>query len=873
MDEGDFVPSISDDVTMDLDYMDQLFLQGCWLETSDGSYFPQQTDGPSTSAPLNDPSSYYFPPSDTNKSYPETSEGLSISGQIVDNAPGQPEILKAEASDINRRWWIGPSESPKSASSVKEKLMLAIKNIKESTRDRDVLIQIWVPVKRGDKQVLTTNDQPFALDANESLANYRDVSRKYHFPADEGSEESVGLPGRVFLEKVPEWTPDVRFFRSEEYPRVDHAQRYEVRGSFALPVFERGSGTCLGVVEIVTTSQKISYRPDLENVCRALEAVDLRSSKIFSPPKQKGCSKLYQLALPEIQEILKSLCETHKLPLAQTWSPCIQQAKDGCRHSDRNYAYCISTVDSAYYINDPQLLGFYEACSEHHLIRGQGVVGRAFMTNQPCFAADITAFSKTEYPLSHHAVMFRLRSAIAIRLRSACAVGSLVDFVLEFFLPPDCQDPEKVKQLMDLLSNIIQRVCRTLRAVMDEEVEEEIQLLPDMEKVRACSDERQRNIKEETSVVFTEPSKKEGYWNGNMISWDNTEFSGPKGGTECGEGSASSGGTHSTGGGRKVAEKRRTKIEKTISLQVLRQYFAGSLKDAAKSIGVCPTTLKRICRQHGITRWPSRKIKKVGHSLQKLQLVIDSVQGADGAIQIDSFYKNFPQLSSPNLASNDPFSESKVTDQSKVSTRADGGVTVSKSPTSSCSQSSSSSFCCSTGTTENPIMVNPSSNGQDALTIPTEDMGAKVLKRARSEAELLASTQQEQKHLARSHSHKFVAEDFSVEMAPPLPERSSQRILREGVSFKVKASFGEEKIRFGIQQNWGFTELQQEIARRFGIDDVSRIDLKYLDDDCEWVLLTCDADFEECMDIYKSTQSRTIKLSVNQASHTKGFPS
>jgi hypothetical protein len=40
-------------------------------------------------------------------------------------------------------------------------------------------------------------------------------------------------------------------------------------------VFERGSGTCLGVVEIVTTTQKMNYRPELDNICKALEVFSL----------------------------------------------------------------------------------------------------------------------------------------------------------------------------------------------------------------------------------------------------------------------------------------------------------------------------------------------------------------------------------------------------------------------------------------------------------------------------------------------------------------------------------------------------------------------------------------------------------------------
>lgn len=152
------------------------------------------------------------------------------------------------------------------------RLMQAVLYLKESTKGRnDVPIQIWVPVKKGDKHVLTTEGQPYSLNTNcKSLEIFRDVSESYSFPAEEDSEGSIGLPGRVFLGKLPEWTPDVRFFRRDEYRRVGLVQKYNVGGSFALPVFEQGSGTCLGVVEIVSCTQKINYRPELEHVCKVL---------------------------------------------------------------------------------------------------------------------------------------------------------------------------------------------------------------------------------------------------------------------------------------------------------------------------------------------------------------------------------------------------------------------------------------------------------------------------------------------------------------------------------------------------------------------------------------------------------------------------
>ncbi|KAL8060085.1 hypothetical protein ABFX02_02G001100 [Erythranthe guttata] len=613
----------------------------------------------------------------------------------------------------------------------------------------------------------------------------------------------------------------------------------------------------------------------------------------------------YQDVLIEIRNVLKCVCNTHKLPLAQTWAPCTQQGKGGCRHSDENYTHCVSTIDSACYVANQQVSGFHEACSEHHLLKGEGIAGKAFLTNEPCFSEDITAMSKTEYPLAHHARMFNMCAAVAIRLRSTYT--GTADFVLELFLPLNCRDAEGQRQMLDSLSSVIQRTCQSLRVVTDQELARETSARETggtlaggkrPKLVDPTSKEASPNPSSSTMQMKMNDSQQKGKgvaftlghhkeepteFNVSTTQWNNSgsEFhqmpaffgdeqhqqdSGPKPSLESSGNFFFAGGDLSVGS-KTSAEKRRTKTEKSISLQVLRQYFAGSLKDAAKNIGVCPTTLKRICRQHGITRWPSRKIKKVGHSLKKLQLVIDSVQGAEGSIQLSSFYNNFPELVSPNVPGSSHLSTSKMSGQ--VKTRADGTLlspttTASKSSSSSGSHSSSSSYCCSTGVKQSSFPVNGSSSGDALSAEQTEGM---MLKRARSDAglhDLLG--QEETKLLVRSCSHKFFSNNASAE-APPVPEKSSKAPHDHVDTFRVKAAFGEEKIRFSLQPQWGFKDLQQEVFRRFNVDNGGRVDLKYLDDDSEWVLLTCDADLEECIDIHRSSKNRTIKLALNQAYH------
>ncbi|XP_062074616.1 protein NLP6-like [Humulus lupulus] len=352
--------------------------------------------------------------------------------------------------------------SPNGHHWIKERLTQALGYLKDSI-DQHVLAQVWVPVKNGNRYVLTTSGQPFVLDPDSNgLHQYRMVSLMYMFSVDGETNGVLGLPGRVFQQKLPEWTPNVQYYSICEYPRLDHAQHYNVRGSLALPVFEPSGQACVGVLELVMTSEKINYAPEFDKVCKALEAVNLRSSEILHHTNSQICNEGRQCAIAEILEILTAACETHKLPMAQTWVPCLHcnvlacggGLKENCTSFDGSCMgqVCLSTAEVAFYVVDARMWGFREACLEHHLQKGQGVAGRAFDSRNLCFSSDITQFCKNEYPLVHYARMFELTSCFAVCLQSSHTGND--NYVLEFFLPPNTNPSEQHTLLGSLLATM-----------------------------------------------------------------------------------------------------------------------------------------------------------------------------------------------------------------------------------------------------------------------------------------------------------------------------------------------------------------------------------------------------------------------------------
>ena len=58
---------------------------------------------------------------------------------------------------------------------------------------------------------------------------------------------------------------------------------------------------------------------------------------------------------------------------------------------------------------------------------------------------------------------------------------------------------------------------------------------------------------------------------------------------------------------------------KDFKLEELSKYFHLPEKAVAKELGICLTSLKKLCRSYGITRWPFRKLKSIQRTLAKVQ--------------------------------------------------------------------------------------------------------------------------------------------------------------------------------------------------------------------------------------------------------------
>ncbi|KAH0871080.1 hypothetical protein HID58_078102, partial [Brassica napus] len=778
---------------------------------------------------------------------------------------------------------------------IKERMTQALRYFKEST-EQHVLAQVWAPVRKNGRDLLTTLGQPFVLNPNgNGLNQYRMISLTYMFSVDSDCDIELGLPGRVFRQKLPEWTPNVQYYSSKEFSRLDHALHYNVRGTLALPVFNPSGESCIGVVELIMTSEKIHYAPEVDKVCKALEAVNLKSSEILDHQTTQICNESRQNALAEILEVLTVVCETHNLPLAQTWVPCQHGSvlanggglKKNCTSFDGSCMgqVCMSTTDMACYVVDAHVWGFRDACLEHHLQKGQGVAGRAFLNGGSCFCRDITKFCKTQYPLVHYALMFKLTSCFAISLQSSYTGDD--SYILEFFLPSTITDDQEQDSLLGSLLVTMKEHFQSLRVASGVDFGEDDDKLS-FEIIQALPDKKVRSKIESIRVPFS--GFKSNATERLLIPQPAAQSSNPA--NEKVNVATSNGVVKE----KKKTEKKRGKAEKTISLDVLQQYFTGSLKDAAKSLGVCPTTMKRICRQHGISRWPSRKIKKVNRSITKLKRVIESVQGTDGGLDLTSMAVssipwtngqtgaqplNSPSGSKPPEPPNTSHSPNHWSSDHSPQEANGSPELPSNGHKRSRTGDESAGTPTSHGSCDGNQLDETKVPNQDPLFTVGASPGLCFPPYSRDHDVSAASFAIPNRLLGNiDHFRGMPIEDAgsskdlrnlcsSTPFDDKFPEPNWMNNDNNNITVTIKASYKEDIIRFKISSGSGIMELKDEVAKRLKLD-AGTFDIKYLDDDNEWVLIACDADLQECLEIPRLSRTSVVRLLVHDATTNLG---
>nr|XP_043615778.1 protein NLP6-like [Erigeron canadensis] len=508
---------------------------------------------------------------------------------------------------------------------IREKITSALKVLR--FRERHVLVQFWSPVSVRNRWLLTTWDQPFGVGmADEGLYLHRRKSELRAIIVDGEFKEELGPPGRVYSQKLPEWSLDIN----------DGNSCYDIYGYIDLPVFQSSGDSCVGVLEIITSSSYVDYAFEVQEISRALKKQNLKSPIAFEDPSFYVADERRQRELDRIFGALKTVCDSECLPLAQTWalsgySSSVARSgilEQSCSSFNKCCIgkVCMSSAELPFYVRDLSKWGFREACRERHLQKSQGVAGRSLSSCGTCFCRNVTELDEEDYPLVPSARISGLASCIAIYLKS---LELNAEYVIEFYLPTISANASGIKRLMKLVKQQFKspfwmevNVKFPLQVIggvpLDwnhESPPSRITLLTGKGKVQPdtevmAKDDNVEN-KPSNSGASAVPSREKG-----IDNFDNNA-----GNTQRIQSHLSKGST-----------RKRKRSESLFTSKEIKKHFGKTMDQAAADLKVSRSTLKRICRNLGIARWPYRNGLDMSDPLTKIDETDVAVHKSEGAI-------------------------------------------------------------------------------------------------------------------------------------------------------------------------------------------------------------------------------------------------
>ncbi|KAI7733042.1 hypothetical protein M8C21_029835, partial [Ambrosia artemisiifolia] len=453
----------------------------------------------------------------------------------------------------------------------------------------------------------------------------KDSEHKAFLVDKDHEEEDLSPPARVFRRGLPEWTSDLNNYKGKDFPQQDCAIRCNLHGYLALPVFDSTTGSCVGVLEILTSIKYMCYAFEVQQVHKALEAENLTSPQVFDWPATKVPTGSRQNKLDKIFTILKGVCDSHSLPLAQAWTVSSpgsfvahnEVIEKTCSSFDTRCIgkVCMSTAALPFHVGDLDMWHFRKACSEQHLDKSHGLVGKAFLARGSCYCHDVTELSEEEYPLVHYARMSGLTSCFTIFLHSVEG-DDKDDYVLEFFLQLGNKDSRHVLDLVQTLKHLVEADSGfELGEISPIEVTEPLR---DVSHLSLSTKPHTNQISSTTmanALTVETDSSDSGSLSPNGAKKDPANVAGQQSPNQI-HPNTQEGSIIDNVSMQKTKQGRKRKID-SLSMDAVKQNVGKPLDQTAQIL-VSRSTLKRFCREHGISSWPVPKhIKRSDFGSQK----------------------------------------------------------------------------------------------------------------------------------------------------------------------------------------------------------------------------------------------------------------
>ena len=674
------------------------------------------------------------------------------------------------------------------------------------------LLQIWVPDDDDPDTMLTslgTNFLPYLIEGpGDELAAFRSYSISYRFGVGQFSGVE-GLPGRVFRSGRPEISSNVQEYQRTDYPRLPDAIRCGIRASVGLPIYttQAGAPKTVAVLEIVRLSNDQSFGDELQELASALGVVHLSTWGQERPAAITQGLDSRSSAQDMLEQLVKVTSKEHYSPFVQAWERSAKGAVGPEPGVSELTCKMLSCCNLPYSAQDPNLDNYRQSC-QSGLSIGSDPVSCAWRTSTSLLCDVAKAGVEKELGLLHLAAAHGVKGILAVCLMPKQG-GAGPCYVVEVH-QPKCV--ESVTSQMELCMEVVGRISRLASDWF--QVESTVEIFSN--DLGSNSDEKV--VRQEAAVGEFEKSL------------------------------TKSDGAHNQSAAR------------SISLAQLQEHFVYNLKDAAERLGVCPTTLKRICRHHGISRWPCRKLKKVHRSISKLQGVVEGVPGVDiGKFDWANLAANpldaDGEAPAVNAGSKPPSLKGSELDAAPLETGPD--ALAEAEPNCVVLGLRRESVWPSTNSFSPQCQLrNAHSSGSD-FSGDGKKEGTKKLGGVAPDLCDTRVASDRMEAMPDSKAEPTLAE--TLRSGPP-------QDLGEHSGISIKATYGNERLRFQYREGMNYESVLYELSAYFKIAPQA-LRILYLDDQQDWITLARDADLQECIEVSAELTPagrRVVKLTVQK---------